>query len=523
MRSTVFISYAQEDKTKADWICGALERNGLPCWMAHRDIGSGVEWGAAIVDAIDRAGSLIIVFSGATNNSKHVPREVERADQRDIPLVLIRLYEAEPTGTLAYFLSNRQWLDCFAIPKKSWSNRIVDALMETRAVVSTSRHPEAKQQKVRVPAKNPFGKVRRKLPATFTEATFDYERWLSKHTVIMPADLKLRHERMRSGFYPFFRATFYRWIQLFPTICVDLISAPTVLAAGDVTVTSFGTWRDTDNRLVWGIHYFDEADVLPYTNDLVRLAASMHVAAKVSGRRHEGKDACTSILEGYSDGLRAGGRPFFLEEGHESLRAEMLHRADPVRFWQRIKSMPVAVAPPPAAVARLIERALPKPKPLYHIASFTAGTASLGRRRYLALAKWQGGTIAFQVKALMPPASKWARGDSKLLQSVSSELLAGAVRSGDPSIMFDDEWMIRRIAPDFERADLTNLKGKSERELLAGMGWELANIHLGTKKAVDLIEKDLKTRSPEWLHESANAMTSALKSDWVEWAKERPQ
>ena len=47
-----------------------------------------------------------------------------------------------------------------------------------------------------------------------------------------------------------------------------------VLAIGDLHLENFGTWRDAEGRLVWGINDFDEAWALPYTNDLIRLATS---------------------------------------------------------------------------------------------------------------------------------------------------------------------------------------------------------------------------------------------------------
>ena len=72
----------------------------------------------------------------------------------------------------------------------------------------------------------------------------------------------------------FLCATFYRWAQLFPALCAKLARAPKVLGIGDLHVENYGTWRDAEGRLVWGINDFDEACPLPYTNDLVRLATS---------------------------------------------------------------------------------------------------------------------------------------------------------------------------------------------------------------------------------------------------------
>ncbi len=59
------------------------------------------------------------------------------------------------------------------------------------------------------------------------------------------------------------------------------MDAPQVLAVGDMHLENFGTWRDADGRLVWGVNDFDEAAVMPYPLDLVRLAASIRLAPKL--------------------------------------------------------------------------------------------------------------------------------------------------------------------------------------------------------------------------------------------------
>ena len=112
----------------------------------------------------------------------------------------------------------------------------------------------------------------------FKKATKSYEAWLAQHTKIVKADLKFKHDQMSADLFSFLRATFYRWSQLCPHVCPDLATAPAVLAAGDLHVENFGTWRDREGRLVWGINDFDESFPLPYTNDLLRLAVSAHLA-----------------------------------------------------------------------------------------------------------------------------------------------------------------------------------------------------------------------------------------------------
>src|SRR5215213_1012674 len=48
----IFISHSSRDKPAADAVCAALERAGLRCWIAPRDIVPGTDWSAAIVDGL---------------------------------------------------------------------------------------------------------------------------------------------------------------------------------------------------------------------------------------------------------------------------------------------------------------------------------------------------------------------------------------------------------------------------------------------------------------------------------------
>ena len=77
-------------------------------------------------------------------------------------------------------------------------------------------------------------------------ATADFEGWLAKRLPIVRQDISLKHQHMAEAAFPFFRATFYRWLQLWPEVCPDLAKAPSVLAVGDLHIENFGTWRDEE-------------------------------------------------------------------------------------------------------------------------------------------------------------------------------------------------------------------------------------------------------------------------------------
>ena len=353
------------------------------------------------------------------------------------------------------------------------------------------------------------------------EASKSYEKWLAGRISLIAADLTLKHQHMAEAVFPFLRATFYRWMQLWPEQCSDCAGAPKVLAVGDLHVENFGTWRDAEGRLVWGINDFDEVYELPYTLDLVRLATSAHLAIDGAHLKVPHSGACASILEGYSAALRTAGRPIVLGEEHPRLRA-MASGAlrDPEHFWAKLDGLATLKSPLPAGARQALESALPASKLKYRVAHRVAGLGSLGRERYVAIADYCGGKIAREVKAAAPSACCWAlpvKGDAPIGYQ---QILVQAVRAVDPFVSFDGGWIKRRLAPDCSRVELSEIPAeRDETRLLHWMGFETANIHLGTQGAAAKISADLKKRDANWLHHAASAMVEATMQDWKDWRK----
>jgi hypothetical protein len=351
----------------------------------------------------------------------------------------------------------------------------------------------------------------------FINATARYEEWLDTQLRLIHADLERKHEAMKQDVFSFLRATFYRWMQLWPEVCSGCAAAPKVLAVGDLHVENFGTWRDVEGRLVWGINDFDEAFELPYTIDLVRLGASAHMAIKGAHLRIGTKDACDAVLAGYEKGINAGGTPFVLEENHPWLRAMVSGvLRDPQRFWAKMDALPT-YSNLPATARKAIEKMLPASGLRYRTAHRVAGLGSLGRERYVAVAECHGAKIAREAKPLAPSACVWAKG-SKSNGLHYQEILDAAVRCPDPFVRMKGRWIVRRLAPDCSRVELASMpKERDENRLLYSMGFETANVHLGTRNAAKMIRKDLRKRSPQWLHRAAADMVKATIKDWEYW------
>lgn len=350
----------------------------------------------------------------------------------------------------------------------------------------------------------------------------EYEEWLQ--TVIphplVPDDLAYKHELMndRGDPFTFFRATYPLWVKRWAKDAGEYAEAPPVLAVGDTHLENFGTWRDADGRLCWGINDFDECDTLPYTHDLVRLAASVRFAKRGGQLPVRLGEACDLILTGYRETMKAGGSPFVLEEHHGDLRSmAMAADREPGRFWKRMTkllkldpvelptdAMAVLVGDAPKGMTEAAFR--PRPK---------AGVGSLGRPRFVALADWRGGWVCREVKATTPPATAWGLGTSAPCRTAIA--VAGAIRSPDPFYRHAGGWVVRRLAPRASKIELDLLSDVDVGRLLTAMGAEVANVHLGTPHVGVATLADLDRRGDCWLREAAKRFAHDIEADRVAW------
>ncbi|MGD1214206.1 MAG: DUF2252 family protein [Terriglobales bacterium] len=351
------------------------------------------------------------------------------------------------------------------------------------------------------------------------KAAKKYENWLGLHLRIVGPDLRFKHEQMAAALFPFLRATFYRWLQVWPEVCAELERVPHILSVGDLHVENFGTWRDTDGRLVWGVNDFDEACVYPYTMDLVRLATSALLATREERLAMKPKESAAAILAAYERGMEEGGRPFVLGENHEWLRAIAESKLrDPVVFWQKMDRLPTVKGEIPESAREAIEHLLPERGIRYRLARRVAGLGSLGRPRLVGIAEWKGGRVAREAKALLPSALHWLDPKRAPAEILYAAILRRAVRCPDPYVQMRGHWIVRRLSPDCSRIELEALgTSRGELRLLEAMGKETANIHVGTEEKRRAILKDLRGRKGNWLVGAAQAMADAMEKDWRVW------
>ena len=343
-------------------------------------------------------------------------------------------------------------------------------------------------------------------------ATKSFERWLTPKTKIITGDLRHKHTAMGADPFSFLRATYYRWAQQFAEL--DVAQAPKVLAVGDLHIENFGTWRDGIGRLAWGINDFDEAYPLPFTNDLVRTATSVLLAVQQNHLGLKPKAACKALLDGYRQGIAAGGRPFVIGEDHRWFKPILQSpQHDPGLFWDKLRSLPLEKSPPPAPAKSAIIAMLPDPRLKFQVHHRVAGLGNLGKPRYTAIADWLGGPVCREVKAVTLSSAAWA--SSKSDGPYYADIVTNAVRCADPYLQSHGPWVTRRLSPDCRRLELAALaRVKDEEWLLHAMGFETANIHLGTKGAARSIARHLKVAPRGWLREAAVVMEKRLLQDF---------
>ena len=342
-----------------------------------------------------------------------------------------------------------------------------------------------------------------------------YEGWLRQQLDgdLVEEDIERKHRKMAwDNAFPFLRATYWRWAETVLHVCGDAADAPAVLAVGDIHLENFGTWRDADGRLAWGVNDFDEAAEMPYVLDLIRLATSALIAATDASLAPAA--LCRAILKGYREGLSAP-RPLILDRDLDWLRQlVVVSEKQRAKFWTKIADAEEERAPAP--YRRALAAAMPEPGLQLKTARRTAGLGSLGRPRWIAIADWRGAPVVREAKALVPSAWEWVNGGRGKLRC--AEVAGGRYRAVDPWFRVEGNLALRRLSPNNRKIeagdDVSVLLGP---QMLQAMGLDLASVHLGTGKPAAAVRRDFESRKSGWLHAAARKMAAAIRDDHAQW------
>jgi len=354
---------------------------------------------------------------------------------------------------------------------------------------------------------------------SFRATNARYEKWLRRQCEVDENALHFKHCRMRESAFAFLRATFFRWASEIEAVLPDLTSAPAIPAVGDAHVQNFGIWHDLEGRLVWGVNDFDDAAVIPYPFDLVRLAVSAKISGKTGFSRGE---ICADIMKGYRVGLESS-EPYVLNEKHWWLRRRVHATEKSIgHFWKEIdkakKRDELPADKVPKEARRGLRSLMPKDCEVVAFARRVAGGGSLGRPRFIVIACWRGGRIVREAKALVQSAWDWSHKVSSKPRFL--HFANGRSRSPDPNLHVRNGYLLRDLSPEARKLELGNDEDiKIDHRLLRAMGRELGAIHGTDRARAKQIKAHLNEADANWLTVSAKKAEDFVRSDFAAWKR----
>jgi len=283
---------------------------------------------------------------------------------------------------------------------------------------------------------------------------------------------------------------------------------------GDAHLENFGAFRSADGHgseaVVFDVNDFDEAIVGPFRWDVVRLLTSVILGGRELGSN--GKQSvllCSAILEGYVPALcqgHVGKSPpppvrRLLEKVDRRTHKDLLdRRTEPTTTGRRFVRgdryqdlAPDLVSKAYAAFARYVERLDPEhAQPREHfvvedVAFRIAGTGSLGVLRIAVLTRGKGEIDSrwiFDMKAEGQPAAAALLGATAGLETSAERVLratqaclAHPPRMAGTAQLDDYSMFVRRLLPQEDKLDLTQMRAEELPELARYLGALLGSVH----------------------------------------------
>lgn len=146
MGNHIFISYSTHDTTIAFKIVDYLETKGCSCWIAPRNIGSGMDYTDVINSAIENCSAFVLVFSSSSEKSQFVKKELTTAVSFNKTILPFKISNIELKGGFLFLLNNVQWIDATSHPESKFQ-LIVDGLNGRNDSISPIASSSKKKQR----------------------------------------------------------------------------------------------------------------------------------------------------------------------------------------------------------------------------------------------------------------------------------------------------------------------------------------------------------------------------------------
>ena len=115
MKHRVFISHSSKDAQIAQAICHHLEADGIPCWMAPRNIDR-PDWAASIMGGIRSSDVFVVILSENSIPSNEVMKEVAEATRVCEYILPFKIDGEMLSDGMQYHLGPIHWLDAVTPP-----------------------------------------------------------------------------------------------------------------------------------------------------------------------------------------------------------------------------------------------------------------------------------------------------------------------------------------------------------------------------------------------------------------------
>jgi hypothetical protein len=134
----LFVSHVTEDRIAASQIVDELERRGVRCWIAPRNVRPGGTFDDDIADAIESCRAMLLIFSSRCNESEYIRREITVAGNMNKIIIPFRIEDVEPKRGLSVRLANLHWIDAFVARE-----RAIDEVVRSVQPSSAGSSPQA--------------------------------------------------------------------------------------------------------------------------------------------------------------------------------------------------------------------------------------------------------------------------------------------------------------------------------------------------------------------------------------------
>lgn len=143
---TAFISHASKDAALAQQLCEELERAGVRCWIAPRDIPPGQPWPESIVEGIEGCSAFVLLATTTSVVSRDVLIEVERAHRLARPIYTVMVDQPQLSREMTYYLTRLQWLETKEGGVAEAGSRLSEVLIGTKHWKAVSTPPSLRRR-----------------------------------------------------------------------------------------------------------------------------------------------------------------------------------------------------------------------------------------------------------------------------------------------------------------------------------------------------------------------------------------